>query len=130
MIPPHASGPKMQAIPAKLQRSQPAILASMPPTAWMNQFLQGDCRERLADLPDHAVDLIITSPPYADQRKHTYGGVAPDDYVAWFLPITAELHRVLKPRGSFVLNIKEKAAKGERQTFVLELVLALRKQER
>jgi len=94
----------------------------------MNQFLQGDCRERLADLPDHAVDLIITSPPYADQRKHTYGGVAPDDYVAWFLPITAELHRVLKPRGSFVLNIKERVVNGERHTYVMELIIAMRRQ--
>jgi len=100
----------------------------MPPTAWMNQILQGDCRERLGDLPDDSVDLVVTSPPYADQRKHTYGGIAPDNYVQWFLPITSELHRVLKPRGSFVLNIKERVVNGERHTYVLELIIALRKQ--
>ncbi len=61
----------------------------------------GDCRKILKDLPDNSVDLIFTSPPYADQRKNTYGGIPPDKYVAWFLPITSELLRVLKPTGTF-----------------------------
>jgi len=30
---------------------------------------QGDCREELTKIPDNCVDLIFTSPPYADQRK-------------------------------------------------------------
>jgi len=70
----------------------------------------------------------VTSPPYADQRAATYGGVKADDYVEWFLPISAELHRVLKPEGSFVLNIKERVVNGERHTYVLELIIALRQQ--
>ncbi len=70
----------------------------------------------------------MTSPPYADQRAATYGGVKADDYVEWFLPISAELHRVLKPEGSFVLNIKERVVNGERHTYVLELIIALRQQ--
>src|SRR5579885_1776269 len=78
--------------------------------------------------PSNSVDLIVTSPPYADQRKDTYGGVHPDRYVEWFLPIAAELKRVLKPRGSFILNIKERVVDGERHTYVLELIVALRKQ--
>lgn len=93
-----------------------------------SQLLKGDCRDMLPTLPDECVDLIITSPPYADQRKQTYGGVAPDEYVEWFLPIAAELKRVLKPTGSFVLNIKERVVNGERHTYVLELIVALRKQ--
>lgn len=88
----------------------------------------GDCAEELKKIPDHSVDLIITSPPYADQRKNTYGGIHPDDYVRWFLPIGNELKRVLKPTGTFVLNIKEKVVEGERSTYVLELILALKKQ--
>lgn len=89
---------------------------------------RGDCRDLLRTLPDASVDLVVTSPPYADSRKDTYGGVHPDDYVEWFLPIAAELKRVLKDGGSFVLNIKEKAVSGERHTYVLELILALRRQ--
>lgn len=90
--------------------------------------LLGDCRELLREIPANSVDLIFTSPPYADQRKSTYGGIAPDEYVDWFLPISTELFRVLKPTGTFVLNIKEKVVDSERSTYVLELILALRKQ--
>jgi len=75
-----------------------------------------------------SVDLIITSPPYADSRKHTYGGISPDDYVGWFMPIAAEMRRVLKPSGSFILNIKERVVGGERHTYVIELILAMRQQ--
>lgn len=88
----------------------------------------GDCAEELKKLDDNSIDLIITSPPYADQRKNTYGGIHPDKYVTWFLPISAELHRVLKPTGTFILNIKERVVKGERHTYVIELILAMRKQ--
>jgi site-specific DNA-methyltransferase (adenine-specific) len=96
--------------------------------SWRNQFIAGDCRQILSQVPGASVDLIVTSPPYADSRKKTYGGVPIDEYVAWFLPITEQLHRVLSPRGSFVLNIKERVAEGERHTYVLELILEMRKQ--
>lgn len=88
----------------------------------------GDCKEVIKKLPDNSVDLIFTSPPYADQRKSTYGGVHPDKYVEWFLPLSKELFRVLKPTGTFVLNIKEKVTEGERSTYVMELILAMRQQ--
>lgn len=92
------------------------------------RIINGDSREVLRSLPDNSVDLIVTSPPYADNRKHTYGGVSPDEYVVWFLPISAELLRVLKPDGTFILNIKEKVVEGERHTYVLELIMAMRQQ--
>ena len=88
----------------------------------------GDCAEILEQLPDDSVDLIFTSPPYADQRKSTYGGISPRRYVEWFLPISKQLLRVLKPTGTFVLNIKEKVVDGERSTYVMELILEMRKQ--
>ncbi len=92
------------------------------------KILLGDCAEQLAQLDNDSVQLIFTSPPYADQRKKTYGGIHPDQYVDWFLPISDELRRVLKPRGTFILNIKEKAVNGERHTYVLDLIKALREQ--
>jgi site-specific DNA-methyltransferase (adenine-specific) len=101
---------------------------SSPMNTFVNTILPGDAAEALKQLPDASIDLIVTSPPYADQRAATYGGVKADDYVEWFLPISAELHRVLKPEGSFVLNIKERVVKGERHTYVLELIIALRQQ--
>ena len=71
--------------------------------------------------------MVVTSPPYTNQRSATYGGVTPEAYVEWFLPIADELQRVLKPTGTFILNIKERVVKGERHTYVLELILAMRK---
>ena len=88
----------------------------------------GDSKKILKKLPDNSVDLIVTSPPYADQRKGTYGGIHPDKYVEWFLPITKELLRVLKQTGTFILNIKEKVVEGERSTYVMELIIEMRKQ--
>ncbi|HEX7415470.1 MAG TPA: site-specific DNA-methyltransferase [Bacteroidia bacterium] len=88
----------------------------------------GDSKKELKKLHDNSVDLIVTSPPYADQRKSTYGGISPDKSVEWFLSISEQLLRVLKPTGTFVLNIKEKVVEGERSTYVMELILAMRKQ--
>ena len=90
----------------------------------------GDCIDLVASewvLP-RSVDLIITSPPYADQRKDNYGGIHPDSYVQWFAPRAEVLYDCLADSGSFVLNIKEKAVAGERHTYVLELILELKKQ--
>src|SRR5260221_2581193 len=92
---------------------------------WLDQVIQGDCLTILRTMPPDSVDLIVTSPPYADSRKTTYGGVAPDQYFEWLLPISGELIRVLKPDGTFILNIKEKVVAGERHTYVIELILEM-----
>jgi len=92
---------------------------------------QGQNLDYLSDtipIPNDSIDLILTSPPYADRRSSAYGGIHPNKYVDWFLPITNQLYRVLKPNGSFILNIKEHCRNGERETYVLELILALKKQ--
>ena len=88
----------------------------------------GDCLDVLKKIPSNSINLIVTSPPYADQRKSTYGGISPDKYVAWFLPITKELLHALNPKGTFILNIKEKVVDGERHTYVMELIIEMRKQ--
>ncbi len=93
-----------------------------------NKYLVGDCKEILSELPANTFDLIVTSPPYADSRKDTYGGIHPDKYVSWFLPKTEQFLRVLKPTGTFILNIKEKAHQGERHSYILDLILSMRKQ--
>lgn len=93
-----------------------------------NQIIHGDCETILENIPDNSIDLIFTSPPYADQRKNSYGGVKPDHYVDWFLPKTEQFLRVLKPTGTFVLNIKERVVNGERHTYVIELILKMREQ--
>ena len=92
-----------------------------------NKLFKGDALRWLKKFPSSSVDLIVTSPPYANKRMSSYGGTKPENYIEWFLPITSELYRVLKSDGSFVLNIKE-GVNIERQTYVLELILELKKQ--
>jgi site-specific DNA-methyltransferase (adenine-specific) len=95
------------------------------------KIYSGNCIRYLSTnkfFPNNCIDLIVTSPPYADRRKSSYGGIPSSEYVNWFLPISMHLYRVLKPTGSFILNIKEHVNNCERQTYVLELILALKKQ--
>ena len=96
----------------------------------MNVIHNGDCAEVIASkIPAQSVNLIVTSPPYADQRNGNYGGIHADKYVEWFLPKAAAFKRCLALDGSFVLNIKEKAVDGEKHPYVYDLVLALRRQQ-
>lgn len=88
----------------------------------------GDCLNVLKEYPDNHFDLILTSPPYADARAKTYGGVPVDKYVEWWEPRSVEFLRVLKPTGTFILNIKEKVVDGERSTYVMELIMLMRAQ--
>ena len=91
-------------------------------------LIEGDCATELERIGSDSIDLVVTSPPYANQRARTYGGIKPNEYVEWFLPISEHLLRVLRPSGTFILNIKEPAIGGERHTCVLELILALKQQ--
>ncbi len=92
------------------------------------EIILGDCLDVLKTLEDNSIDLIITSPPYADQRARTYGGIGPEDYGQWFKPRSQELLRILRPTGTFIFNIKEKVVAGERHTYVLELIQEMRRQ--
>ena len=94
----------------------------------ISDFHLGDCADILKNFNSNSVDLIVTSPPYSDQRKGTYGGIHPNNYVKWFLPKSKEFLRVLKPTGTFILNIKEKVVNGERHTYVLDLIKEMRNQ--
>jgi len=94
----------------------------------INKIYNEDCLETMKKMENDSIDLVVTSPPYADRRKTTYGGIHPDKYVERWLEISKEVQRVLKPTGSFVVNIKENVVDGERHTYVLELIIAMRKQ--
>jgi site-specific DNA-methyltransferase (adenine-specific) len=93
-----------------------------------SKIICGDSFNILKEMSPNSVDLVVTSPPYADQRAKTYGGINPDKYVEWFLPISGELLKTLKPTGTFILNVKEKVVSGERHTYVLDLILSMKKQ--
>jgi len=93
-----------------------------------NTIIQGDCGQVLKNFDNNIFDLIVTSPPYADSRKKIYGGPHPDEYVDWFLPKSKEFFRVLNPKGTFILNIKERVINGERHTYVLDLIKEMKEQ--
>ena len=125
-----ATGGRVSSVPTPSVNGHHVFSLDCPETKLhlpLDQIIQGDCLTVLPTFPDECVDLVVTSPPYADnRRKGPYKGVPVDGYADWFLPISLELKRVLKPRGSFVLNIKERAIDGERQIYVLQLILKMR----
>jgi site-specific DNA-methyltransferase (adenine-specific)/site-specific DNA-methyltransferase (cytosine-N4-specific) len=93
----------------------------------MNAIYHGDCLDVLQRyVPESAANLIVTSPPYGNQRKHSYGGVEPAKYVPWFMERAEEFKRVLTPDGSMVINICPHHESGELAGYVDELVAALR----
>lgn len=95
-----------------------------------NIFINDRCENALKKIPSHSIDLILTSPPYADQRYYGIdnASVRPDDYVGWFKPMALQIKRVLKETGSFILDINDKVVNGVQQIYVFELVVFLCKE--
>ena len=94
----------------------------------INAIHQGDSLELLKQLPDNSVDLVITSPPYADLKVYIdNGGILAKDYVNWFIPYCKEIERVIKPTGSFILNINDKVENGFRHPYVYDLISEIHK---
>jgi len=90
------------------------------------KLYKGDCLEVMKKFSDGSVDMVMTSPPYALQRKNSYGGISEDKYIEWFLPIAKEIKRILSDKGSFFLNIKPNCKDGERVLYVMKLVISLK----
>jgi len=91
----------------------------------------GDSLAGMRLVESESIDLVITSPPYADMKVYEggFGGFHPDEYVKWFLPYVAEIGRILKPTGSFILNVNDKSIDGFRHPFIFELIFAIHNAE-
>ena len=93
---------------------------------FINKVIRGDCKDVLKECPDGLINMIFTSPPYADtsgKYKDDYKGVAPELYCDWMIPKVKEFYRVLDNRGSFILNIDSKVDKdGFESIYVFDLV--------
>ena len=89
----------------------------------LNTFITGDCEQVLKEIPSDSIDFVLTSPPYADKRDYgnENSSISPDEYVEWFLPKGREIYRVLKPTGSFILNISDKVVDGFHQPHYTDL---------
>jgi DNA modification methylase len=84
-------------------------------------ILFGDCRDELKRLTD-SVDLIMTSPPYADARAGHYDSVCPDDYPDWFTSFHNAFWHALKPTGNLIINIKGRVVDGVRHRYVWKTI--------
>jgi site-specific DNA-methyltransferase (cytosine-N4-specific) len=91
-----------------------------------NAYL-GDALVLLKQLPTASIDLICTSPPFALLRQKAYGNVHAKEYVDWFMAFASEFARVLKPKGSLVIDIGGTWVKGfpVRSLYHYELLLKL-----
>ncbi len=85
----------------------------------------GDCMELSKQLPDEYIDLVVTSPPYADTVSYgeDVNVFHPDNYSKWILPLFEESSRFLKKTGSFILNINDRVLNGCRSIYVMETVV-------
>ena len=94
----------------------------------MKRFICGDCLDEMKKIDDSSIDFIFTSPPYANQIKD-YGKtsvkICPSQFNSWFIPRACEMFRILKPNGSFVLNISDKLDGNFQSLFVFKLVVLL-----
>jgi DNA modification methylase len=75
--------------------------------------VSGDSREILDNIPDDSVDLVITSPPFALLRQKYYGNEQQSNYVDWLSEFGVKVFRILKPSGSFVLDLGGAYTKGK-----------------
>lgn len=95
----------------------------------INKIYLGDSIELIKQLPNDSVDLVITSPPYSTLKTYiTDPGISPNDWVEWFMPLCKEIERVIKPTGSFILNINDKVESGFRHPYVFDFISQLHKQ--
>jgi site-specific DNA-methyltransferase (cytosine-N4-specific) len=97
-------------------------------TRWGRAY-HADALDLLRTLPENSIALIFTSPPFALRRQKAYGNVPADEYVNWFWPFAQEMHRVLRPDGSFVFDLAGawNPGSGTRSLFPYELILRLGK---
>jgi len=104
-------------------RSSPEIQKDN--SRFVDRILCGDCFELIKEIEDNSIDICPTSPPYVDTKSYGKGVKIyhPDDYVDWILPLFDEIARVLKPTGSFILNINDRIVNKQRHTYVHELIV-------
>lgn len=114
--------------------SVPVDPITKPGDVWQlgaHRIMCGDCRDanQVARLVDgRRINLAFTSPPYAEQRTYDessgFRPIPPDDYVAWFEDVQANVRTHLADDGSWFVNIKPGASGLDTELYVFDLVLA------
>ncbi|MCF8342441.1 MAG: hypothetical protein K9I82_15805 [Chitinophagaceae bacterium] len=95
----------------------------------INKIYHGDSIELIKQLPNDSIDLVITSPPYSTLKTYiTDPGISPDEWVDWIMPLCKEIERVIKPTGSFIINVNDKVESGFRHPYVFDFISRLHKE--
>src|SRR4051794_25055633 len=71
----------------------------------LGEAVCGNSLDVLGAIDEESVDLVVTSPPFALLRKKTYGNADQDGYVDWLCRFAPLVHRILKPTGSYVIDL-------------------------
>lgn len=107
----------------KLEQTQPALLPMKPVS--VNDITEGDCRQLIPSLPEKSINLAVTSPPYADQRKGMYPGIPEDQYADFTVEWMKQLWDKLTDDGSVLVVIDPHVKNGLVADYVLKAQLAL-----
>lgn len=93
----------------------------------LGRAYHADALDVLREMPDDSVALVMTSPPFALRRQKAYGNVDATEYVEWMWPFAEQIHRVLRPDGSFVMDLGGgwNRGSGTRSLYPYELILRL-----
>ncbi len=96
-------------------------------------FLCGSGEEVLQTLPESSFDFCMTSPPYWGKRQYANGGIGLEDnyevYIENLLKVIEQIHRVLKPTGSFWLNIGDSYKNKHLLGIPWQIALEMRKRQ-
>lgn len=99
---------------------------------YLNKIIHDNCETALRQLPDNSVDLVLTSPPYFQQREYGGGGIGNEQsieqYINNLMVIFKECVRVTKTTGSIVFNVGDKYIDGNLLLIPYRFALAVQSQ--
>jgi len=113
---------KLVSVPSKNGRSKRSKVKADD----AERILHGDCLDLIPALEDNSVQLVVTSPPYAEQRKGHYKGVSENKFPEWVVRWMEPIWDKLSDDGSVLIVIRPHLKNGMLSDYVLRTRLALR----
>ena len=92
----------------------------------VNQIYNQDCLEGIRLLQERSISLVLTSPPYAQQRQKHYQGIEESDYPSWLVSVLETLKPKLTADANVLINIRSNVKDGQVSDYVLRTRLAIR----
>ena len=92
----------------------------------IDQILCGDCNELIPTISENSIQLVVTSPPYAQQRSNQYNSIPTSEYADWTVNWLEKCKKILTPDGSVAIVMRPHIHRGEISDYVLKTRLAIR----